>query len=161
MLPRQVSPSGRLGRDHATAWYARTAPAGGLHAATHLAGPPGEGPGHEQAAGDLLVPGHAPHLRLELDHQGGQKEKLAEQMGHSNTVVTDRYTHFRPDLYREEDYRVLAVDLNAGCGKVLPMRQPHEKGADCRRRSYADHREHRSCYRNRLISLVCAHSSIG
>jgi integrase len=23
--------------------------------------------------------------------QGGQKEKLAEQMGHSNTVVTDRY----------------------------------------------------------------------
>lgn len=54
--------------------------------------------------------------------QGGQKEKLAQQMGHSNTVVTDRYAHLRPDLYRDEDYRVLSVDLNTGCGKVLPMK---------------------------------------
>jgi integrase len=66
--------------------------------------------------------------------QGGQKEKLADQMGHSNTIVTDRYAHLRPDLYREEDYRVLAVDLNAGCGKVLAMRPTPtadgEKGPD-------------------------------
>jgi integrase len=61
--------------------------------------------------------------------QGGQKEKLADQMGHSNTVVTDRYAHLRPDLYRDEDYRVLAVDLNAGEAKVVPMRPPVEKRA--------------------------------
>jgi hypothetical protein len=42
-------------------------------------------------------------------------------------VVTDRYAHLRPDLYRDEDYRVLSVDLNTGCGKVLPMKPQSAK----------------------------------
>ena len=38
-------------------------------------------------------------------------EKLAEVMGHSSTVVTERYAHLRPDLFRDEDYAVFDVDL--------------------------------------------------
>ena len=34
-------------------------------------------------------------------------------MGHSSVVVTERYAHLRPDLFREEDYRVLVVSLVA------------------------------------------------
>ena len=55
---------------------------------------------------------------------GGSLEKLANVMGHSSVVVTERYAHLRPDLFREEDYERLEVDLLKPVAKVLPM----EKG---------------------------------
>ena len=42
---------------------------------------------------------------------GGSLEKLANVMGHSSVVVTERYAHLKPDLFREEDYELLDVDL--------------------------------------------------
>jgi integrase len=43
----------------------------------------------------------------------GSIEKLATIMGHSSIVVTERYAHLRPDLFRDADYHVLDVDLSA------------------------------------------------
>jgi len=50
---------------------------------------------------------------------GGSLEKLASIMGHSSVVVTERYAHLRPDLFREQDYTALDVDLSAPAGEVV------------------------------------------
>jgi hypothetical protein len=61
---------------------------------------------------------------------GGSLEKLANVMGHSSIVVTERYAHLRPDLFREEDHELLDVDLLKPAAKVLPMEEElAEKGA--------------------------------
>ena len=49
---------------------------------------------------------------------GGSLEKLAKVMGHSSVVVTERYAHLRPDLFREEDYARFDVDLLKENGTV-------------------------------------------
>ena len=49
-------------------------------------------------------------------------EKLANVMGHSSVVVTERYAHLGPDLFREEDYELLDVDL-LPAAKVVPTGQ--------------------------------------
>jgi len=38
-------------------------------------------------------------------------------MGHSSVVVTERYAHLKPELFRAADYELLNVDL-AGEGQV-------------------------------------------
>ncbi len=53
---------------------------------------------------------------------GGSLEKLANVMGHSSVVVTERYAHLGPDLFREEDYELLDVDL-LPAAKVVPTGQ--------------------------------------
>jgi integrase len=47
---------------------------------------------------------------------GGSIEKLKEMMGHYSVVVTERYTHLRPDLFAERDLSILEVDLAPGSG---------------------------------------------
>jgi integrase len=61
---------------------------------------------------------------------GGSLEKLAKVMGHSSIVVTERYAHLKPDLFREEDYGLLNIDLMKPPADVVPMGQPKtETGA--------------------------------
>jgi len=48
-------------------------------------------------------------------------EKLAKVMGHGSIVVTERYAHLRPDLFREEDYGLLDVDLLKPAAEVVPI----------------------------------------
>lgn len=52
---------------------------------------------------------------------GGSMEKLSQMMGHSSTIVTQRYAHLRPDLYPEADFGVLTVDLHAKRGEVVDL----------------------------------------
>jgi integrase len=61
---------------------------------------------------------------------GGSIEKLKEIMGHSSVVVTERYAHLKPELFRAADYELLNVDL-ASDGQVvqLPGVGGAEKGA--------------------------------
>lgn len=42
------------------------------------------------------------------------------RVGHGSVVVTERYAHMRPDLFRDSDYRVLDVSLAPG-GAVAPL----------------------------------------
>jgi integrase len=51
----------------------------------------------------------------------GSIEKLAHVMGHSSTVVTQRYAHLRTDLFRPDDLALLKVDLTPG-GQVTTLR---------------------------------------
>ncbi len=46
-------------------------------------------------------------------------QKLAVVMGHSSTVVTARYAHLRPDLFRDEDYQTLGADRGAFGSQVV------------------------------------------
>jgi len=39
-------------------------------------------------------------------------------MGHSSVVVTERYAHLKPELFRAAEYELLNVDL-AGEGPVV------------------------------------------
>ena len=41
----------------------------------------------------------------------GSIEKLAAVLGHSSTVVTERYAHLRPDLFSARERDLLKVDL--------------------------------------------------
>ena len=41
-----------------------------------------------------------------------------EIMGHSSVVVTERYAHLKPELFRAAEYELLNVDL-AGEGPVV------------------------------------------
>lgn len=43
----------------------------------------------------------------------GSIEKLATVLGHSSTVVTERYAHLRPDLFGARDRDLLNVDLSS------------------------------------------------
>ncbi|MBI3180921.1 MAG: tyrosine-type recombinase/integrase [Myxococcales bacterium] len=45
---------------------------------------------------------------------GGSIEKLKEILGHYSVVVTERYTHLRPDLFADRELGAIAVDLRAG-----------------------------------------------
>jgi len=60
---------------------------------------------------------------------GGSIEKLAAVMGHSSLVVTERYAHLRPDLFRDSDYGLLDVDLASGGQVVLLAELKAESGA--------------------------------
>jgi hypothetical protein len=60
---------------------------------------------------------------------GGSLEKLANVMGHSSVVVTERYAHLKPDLFREEDYELLDVDLVKPPARVLALDLEAGKGA--------------------------------
>ena len=60
---------------------------------------------------------------------GGSIEKLKEIMGHSSVVVTERYAHLKPELFRGADYELLNVDL-ACEGQVVQLKPKHsESGA--------------------------------
>lgn len=59
---------------------------------------------------------------------GGSIEKLAQIMGHSSVVVTERYAHLRTDLFRDADYNVVTVDLSGAPGQILPMREGTRAG---------------------------------
>lgn len=52
---------------------------------------------------------------------GGSIEKLAKVLGHSSVLVTGRYAHLKPDLFRETDFELLDVDLEAE-GEVIPLK---------------------------------------
>jgi integrase len=43
---------------------------------------------------------------------GGSIEKLKEIMGHYSVVVTERYTHLRPDLFAASDLRTIPLSLS-------------------------------------------------
>ncbi len=45
---------------------------------------------------------------------GGSIEKLSAVMGHSSTIVTQRYAHLRPELFTARDFGHMDVDLAAG-----------------------------------------------
>jgi integrase len=38
---------------------------------------------------------------------GGSIEKLKEILGHYSVIITERYAHLRPDLFRDEDLATL------------------------------------------------------
>lgn len=48
-------------------------------------------------------------------------------MGHSSVVVTERYSHLKPDLFRESVYTTMAVDLAAPKGEVVPIVAPKQR----------------------------------
>lgn len=58
---------------------------------------------------------------------GGTIEKLSIVMGHSSVLVTERYAHHRPDLFRDADLNVLDVDLAAREAPVVPVAQAAAK----------------------------------
>lgn len=47
---------------------------------------------------------------------GGSIEKLSKVLGHYSVVVTERYTHLRPDLFSAKDLGTVAVDLETKPG---------------------------------------------
>ena len=60
---------------------------------------------------------------------GGSIEKLKEIMGHSSVVVTERYAHLKPELFRAADYELLNVDLTSE-GRVVQLKpKDAESGA--------------------------------
>lgn len=52
---------------------------------------------------------------------GGSIEVLRQVMGHSSVVVTERYSHLKPDLFRESVYTTMSVDLSVPAGTVVLM----------------------------------------
>jgi len=54
---------------------------------------------------------------------GGSLEKLAKVMGHSSITTTQRYSHLKPDLFRNEDYQLLDVDLLRPSAEVVAIGQ--------------------------------------
>lgn len=55
---------------------------------------------------------------------GGAIEKLKEVLGHYSVVVTERYTHLRPDLFAQRDLGTIPIDLNPS-GAVSPANWAH------------------------------------
>jgi hypothetical protein len=43
--------------------------------------------------------------------------RLARMLGHTETEVTERYAHLRPDLFPAEDRRALAIELGGRARK--------------------------------------------
>ena len=66
-----------------------------------------------------LVSGDEAYLRQPLGLERRLLEKLAKVMGHSSIVVTERYAHLKPDLFREEDSELLNVDLLKPAAQVV------------------------------------------
>jgi len=52
---------------------------------------------------------------------GGSIELLRQIMGHSSVTTTQRYSHLKPDLYRDTIYTTLQVDLTKPAGAILPL----------------------------------------
>lgn len=50
---------------------------------------------------------------------GGSIEKLKEILGHYSVVMTERYTHLRPDLFAARDLGTIALDLRPGSAGEL------------------------------------------
>jgi integrase len=50
---------------------------------------------------------------------GGSIETLSKAMGHASVVTTERYSHLRPDLFREQTFNVVVVDLSQPASDVL------------------------------------------
>ena len=72
------------------------------------------------AARPRLVRGHPPHLRLAVVLAGGSIEKLKEILGHYSVVVTERYTHLRPDLFADRELDTIPFDLRTGRAPGTP-----------------------------------------
>lgn len=54
---------------------------------------------------------------------GGAIEKLKEVLGHYSVVVTERYTHLRPDLFAQRDLGTLPLEMAAGAGVPVQIGQ--------------------------------------
>ena len=67
---------------------------------------------------------------------GGSIEKLKEVMGHSSVVVTERYAHLKPELFRAADCELLTVDLTTE-GQVGQLREP-PRNAESGTRNYVE-----------------------
>jgi integrase len=52
---------------------------------------------------------------------GGSLATLREILGHSSVVVTERYGHLRPDLFRPTDLLQLSVDLSRPGGELVDL----------------------------------------
>jgi integrase len=52
---------------------------------------------------------------------GGSIEKLKEILGHYSVVMTEKYSHFRPELFTPADHAVLGQGLVSG-GTVAALR---------------------------------------
>lgn len=52
---------------------------------------------------------------------GGAIEKLKEILGHYSVVVTERYTHLRPDLFAKKDMGTIALDLSPSGASPVPI----------------------------------------
>src|SRR5499427_1732097 len=55
---------------------------------------------------------------------GGSIEKLKEIMGHSSVIVTERYAHLKPELFRAADFELLNVDV--GCEVQVVQLKPKD-----------------------------------
>jgi len=51
---------------------------------------------------------------------GGSIEKLKEILGHYSVVVTERYTHLRPDLFADRELDTIPFDLRTGRAPGTP-----------------------------------------
>ncbi len=52
---------------------------------------------------------------------GGSLATLREILGHSSVVVTERYAHLRPDLFKPEDLLKLSVGMSREGGAVIDL----------------------------------------
>ena len=52
---------------------------------------------------------------------GGSIEVLRTIMGHSSVTTTERYSHLKPDLFRESAFDTVKVDLSRPAGVVVPL----------------------------------------
>jgi hypothetical protein len=55
---------------------------------------------------------------------GGPIEKLKEMLGHCSVVMTERYSHLRPDLFSLRDLGTITVDFTANEAVPVPIGQP-------------------------------------
>ena len=82
-------------------------------------------------------------------------------MGHSSIVVTERYAHLRPDLFREADYQLLDVDLVKPPSMALALDPMVQKDA----RSYVEATQAASGAAGDMVKpkeiSACAISSVG
>jgi len=71
---------------------------------------------------------------------GGSIEKLKEIMGHYSVVVTERYTHLRPDLFAASDLRTIRLSLSSN--STTPVQIGHTLGTPprIRARMAAEHK---------------------
>jgi integrase len=53
---------------------------------------------------------------------GGTIELLSKVMGHASITTTERYSHLRPDLFRESAFDVVKVDLSPATGDVVSLK---------------------------------------
>lgn len=64
---------------------------------------------------------------------GGSIEKLKEMMGHHSVVVTERYTHLRPDLFAARDLSIIPLSL-AAPKSAVPVQIGQRLGSAARER---------------------------